>query len=64
MLGVCSEGFRCVSDASSHIWVTAAVPQGGRRGWKLGVRGAGGVEGETSTVVVLDQRFEQGSLSF
>lgn len=36
------EGFRCISDASYHIWVTAAAPQGCRRGPKLGFRGGWG----------------------
>lgn len=35
------KGFRCISDASYHIWVTAAVPQGvgGVRNWGFGEEG-------------------------
>lgn len=33
------EGFRCISDASYHIWVSAAVLQGWKRGQKLGFQG-------------------------
>ncbi len=50
------EGFRCISDASYHIWVTAAVPQG--------LRGVGGVRnrgfrggGQTSTISGLKSAF-------
>lgn len=47
------QGFRCISNASCHIWVTAAVPpgcKGGLRAWVLGRGETGNIRGLESII--------------